>query len=391
MNITYIIGNGFDLGLGLNTQYSNFVEFLVAKIKRYLESNEKAWNSDEKMFAEWLLGRIEEQKIEFWHDAEEAFGNLRFGIFQGREQDVVQFCHSLFQSEMAAWIAQKNALFAVPKGRESEIGKKFMEALLHGWRNGLSDDARSDIDEQLTNGPIDIKILSFNYTDCIEKLIVGIDEVIEALTTIGILKQTLNIHPPIHVHGKVDAGGRRADLVFGVNDEEQITGVETTENDEIRSRLIKGRYLDYMHKRSEQEADNILFNSNWVIVLGHSFGKTDGRWWRRIYDHIGRDHFNLVICPYYAKMEYAPSDVSDPIRYRRMSAARVFASIENVVGNKIYAPEFMRHIHALEPVEIKGPGGGSHYCDYLNLTWLGKQCISANETNKDAIAAQPTR
>lgn len=378
MNITYIIGNGFDLGLGLNTQYSNFVEFLVAKIKRYLESNEKAWNSDEKMFAEWLLGRIEEQKIEFWHDAEEAFGNLRFGIFQGREQDVVQFCHSLFQSEMAAWIAQKNALFAVPKEREAEIGDKFVEALLYGWRNGLQDDVREVFEEKLAKDFITINILSFNYTDCIEKLLVDIGRDIDDATEFGTLKRDLRINPPIHVHGKVAAGGRRSDLVFGVNDEEQITGVETTENDEIRSRLIKGRYLDYMHKRSEPEADNILFNSSWAIVLGHSFGKTDGRWWRRIYNHVGRDHFNLVICPYYDKMEDAPSYVSDPIRYRRMSAARVFASIANDVGNNIYAPNFMSHIHALEPVEINDPDGASHYCDYLNLTWLGKQCILAN-------------
>lgn len=62
MNITYIIGNGFGLGLGLNTRYSDFVECLSGRIKHWLTTNEKSWNRDEKRFAEWLEGKIVENK-----------------------------------------------------------------------------------------------------------------------------------------------------------------------------------------------------------------------------------------------------------------------------------------------------------------------------------------
>jgi len=175
MNITYIIGNGFDLGLGLNTRYSDFVEFLSGRIKHWLTTNEKSWNRDEKRFAEWLEGKIVENKNEFWHDAEEAFGGLPFSVFGEQRRDLVQFCHGLFQSEMAEWIATKNAQFSVPKGSEKEIGGKFVYALLYGWLKGLSEDVRTEMENDVTNGSVVINIVTFNYTDCIEKLLGGGD------------------------------------------------------------------------------------------------------------------------------------------------------------------------------------------------------------------------
>ena len=381
MNITYIIGNGFDLGLGLNTRYSDFVEFLSGRIKHWLTTNEKSWNRDEKRFAEWLEGKIVENKNEFWHDAEEAFGGLPFSVFGEQRRDLVQFCHGLFQSEMAEWIATKNVQFSVPKGSEKEIGGKFVYALLYGWLKGLSEDVRTEMENDVTNGSVVINILSFNYTDCIEKLLGGIDGTINEITEIGNLKRDTRILSPIHVHGKVDTVGRSADLVFGVDDATQITGVETTANDEILSRLIKERYLGYTRKRSEREARDVLSNSNWVIVLGHSFGKTDGRWWKRIFDDLSVDQYNIVVCPFYSNKEEVPSYISDPIRYPRMSAERVFQSVKDSVRDKIYEPRFMSHVYALEPIDVEAPDGTRNYCDFLNLAWIGRKCVvpSASE------------
>jgi len=381
MNITYIIGNGFDLGLGLNTRYSDFVEFLSGRIKHWLTTNEKSWNRDEKRFAEWLEGKIVENKNEFWHDAEEAFGGLPFSVFGEQRRDLVQFCHGLFQSEMAEWIATKNAQFSVPKGSEKEIGGKFVYALLYGWLKGLSEDVRTEMENDVTNGSVVINIVTFNYTDCIEKLLGGIDGTINEITEIGNLKRDTRILSPIHVHGKVDTVGRSADLVFGVDDATQITGVETTANDEILSRLIKERYLGYTRKRSELEARDVLSNSNWVIVLGHSFGKTDGRWWKRIFDDLSVDQYNIVVCPFYSNKEEVPSYISDPIRYPRMSAERVFQSVKDSVRDKIYEPRFMSHVYALEPIDVEAPDGTRNYCDFLNLAWIGRKCVvpSASE------------
>lgn len=383
MNITYIVGNGFDLGLGLNTRYSDFVEFLSMRIRLRLANAETSWNGDERRFAEWLERKVVENKVEFWHDAEEAFGELPFSYFGEQKRDVVQFCHGLFQSEMAEWIATKNAQFSVPKGSEKEISEKFVDALLYGWTKGLSEDVRTEIENDVTNGSVVINIVSFNYTDCIEKLLWGIDGTINKITEIGNLKRDVHILSPIHVHGKVDTVGRSADLVFGVDDATQITGVETIANDEILSRLIKERYLGYTRKRSEREARDVLSNSNWVIVIGHSFGKTDGRWWKRIFDDISVEQYNIAVCPFYSNMDDVPSYISDPIRYPRMSAERVFQSVKDSVRGKIYEPRFMSHVYALVPIDVEAPDGTSNYCDYLNLAWIGRKCVDLNVKQQD--------
>ncbi len=375
MNITYIIGNGFDLGLGLNTRYSDFVDFLSGRIKRWLATNERSWTPDEKRFVEWLENKIVENKHEFWHDAEEAFGGLPFSDFGEQKRDVVQFCHRLFQREMLEWIATKNAQFSVPKGSEKEIGEKFVDALLYGWLKGLSEDVRTEIENDVTNGSVVINFLDFNYTDCIEKLLSGSEGAITEINEIGNLRRNLRVQPPIHVHGKVETGGRNADLVFGVDEAAQITGVETTANDEILSRLIKERYLGYTRKRTERAARDVLSNSNWVIALGHSFGKTDGRWWKRIFDDISVGRYNLAICPFYCKKDDAPSYISDPIRYPRFSVERVFESVKDTFRVQIYEPKFMSHVYALEPVDVEDPDGTSEYCDYLNLAWIGRKCV----------------
>ena len=221
--------------------------------------------------------------------------------------------------------------------------------------------------------------MSSNYTDCLEKLLSGVDGTINDITEVGHVKRTLRVLPPIHVHGKVESGGRSIDLVFGVDDASQVVGVETTENDEILSRLIKGRYLGYTRKRTERAARAVLSNSNWVIVLGHSFGKTDGRWWKYIFDGVCTGQYNLVFCPYYSKMDDAPSYVSDPIRYPRMSAERVFGSVEDTIRNKIYEPGFMLHVYALEPIDVEAPDGTSNCCDYLNLAWFGRKCVDIGD------------
>ena len=376
MNITYMIGNGFDLGLGLNTRYSDFVGFLSGKIRRWLSTNEKSWNRDERRFAEWLEGKIVANKLEFWHDAEEAFGELPFSDFGAQGRDLVQFCHSLFQSEMAEWIATKNTQFSVPIGSKKEISEKFVDALLYGWMKELSEDVRSEIENDLANGSIVVNILTFNYTDCIEKLLSGVDGAVNDITEVGHLARTLRVMSPIHVHGKVETGGRSTDLVFGVDNAMQVTGVETTANDEILSRLIKERYIGYTRKRTEREARDVLSNSNWVIVLGHSFGKTDGRWWKYVFDDLCVNRYNLVYCPYYCKIDKAPSYVSDPIRYPRMSAERVFGALNDNIRDRIYEPRFMSHVYALEPKDAEDPDGTSNCCDYLNLAWFGRKCVN---------------
>ena len=66
MNITYFLGNGFDLQIGLKTSYADF-------LKEYVN----VYSSDNKIiknFKEYLKTKKSKWAEMFWSDAEEAMG-----------------------------------------------------------------------------------------------------------------------------------------------------------------------------------------------------------------------------------------------------------------------------------------------------------------------------
>jgi len=57
MNITFLIGNGFDRNLGLKTTYSDFIKWykktppktdILKKFREYINDNEELWSAAEE-------------------------------------------------------------------------------------------------------------------------------------------------------------------------------------------------------------------------------------------------------------------------------------------------------------------------------------------------------
>ncbi|MBQ0033198.1 MAG: hypothetical protein KBT68_10415 [bacterium] len=73
MNVTYIIGNGFDLALGLRTDYPSFIKHYVDAMPQRVQKGEVRPDSP-------LLKLCEKAKDDpkTWADAERAFGLLKF-------------------------------------------------------------------------------------------------------------------------------------------------------------------------------------------------------------------------------------------------------------------------------------------------------------------------
>jgi len=77
MNITFFIGNGFDINLGLNTKYSFFYPYFIEHartenmIRNWIDGNEQLWaDLEEKLGQE--LEKVSEDKLDqFYEDKEE--------------------------------------------------------------------------------------------------------------------------------------------------------------------------------------------------------------------------------------------------------------------------------------------------------------------------------
>ena len=76
MEYTFMVGNGFDVGLGLKTLYSDF-------IRQYVSTESQTTTGD----IESILKKVIRQDIETWADAERAFAELPFStMFSGRAE-----------------------------------------------------------------------------------------------------------------------------------------------------------------------------------------------------------------------------------------------------------------------------------------------------------------
>ena len=83
MNIVYLIGNGFDLNLGLKTKYSDFIkEYIIpktednlqiAKFKGDIAQSEQNWSSAELEFGKYTSRFFGEDGREYFLNCHEDF------------------------------------------------------------------------------------------------------------------------------------------------------------------------------------------------------------------------------------------------------------------------------------------------------------------------------
>ena len=77
MNITFFIGNGFDINLGLNTKYSSFYPYFIEHarddnmIKKWIDGNEKYWADLEEKFGQQLTNISAGDLERFYEDKDE--------------------------------------------------------------------------------------------------------------------------------------------------------------------------------------------------------------------------------------------------------------------------------------------------------------------------------
>ena len=95
MNITFLIGNGFDINIGLATQYSKFYPYFIKNasnnnmIRSWLDGNEELWSDlEEKLGQE--ISKIPEGELEQFYDDKDELDRLLIEYLEN-EQEKYEF------------------------------------------------------------------------------------------------------------------------------------------------------------------------------------------------------------------------------------------------------------------------------------------------------------
>lgn len=369
VNITYMIGNGFDIALGLKTRYSDFMKHYCG-----LDKNSSP-----------VLARfqdvIRKDNCDFWSCAEEAFGKMDWSGFDSVNTVKTFYeCVLDFQNEFEIYLKNQWKRFVLPEGKEgTEIARQLFEKMLH-IDSFMGDRFAQEFRQFVLHNGICFRFIVFNYTDVIEQMWAALtmrqNDGTRAFDIVYDNKRmSVNVVSPCFVHGVFS----RSKYLFGVDNANQVKDKVVREACENTGTLIK----PYMDADSglgyDERAKALIESSDMIVTFGLSFGMSDLVWWERLYQHVFGRERGLIVCPYY-DTKHAVMNSGDAVVIDKQNAlSRIFSSLG---GDPKYQLNFnrnrIRNVRLLDDFERDIGNGTKTRCDYFGLYELGKATVKVD-------------
>lgn len=271
MQILYIIGNGFDLNIGLKTSYKYFFDYYkskespnenVEKLKKNISANYNNWSDLELAFGRYT------NELKTLEEFDEVFEDIGENLAEYLRLEEEKFEESEIDRErfFKYLVSPEDELRQIDKNRINQYKSKYLN---HHWG---------------------IDIFTFNYTTVLEKII-G-----EGQKNIRIgnhpntnSKADVILRGIEHIHGFTDNR-----MVLGVNDESQIKNKDFKKNQDVLEAIVKSECnLAYGHTIDELFKKKIKAASM-ICIFGSSIGDTDNMWWEIIGERLN-DNIPLII------------------------------------------------------------------------------------------------
>jgi hypothetical protein len=266
MNVVFILGNGFDLNLGLKTSYSDFYQY-------YLDQN-----SSNKQVIEDAKKNIKSD-VKNWSDLELKLGRYTSEIRDPENFDILYFD---IVDNLRKYLSMEQDKFDYSAFGRSALLGDFVEAdrvLSQKERNKLT-----ELYEQI-GGDINTNILTFNYTQTIEKIVGdAIGQIIGKTRGKRVILNGIE-----HIHGYLENG-----LILGVNDVDQIDNENLRRSQEVVEAIVKPVHNQELGHMRDNRCMQVISSANLIFVFGCSIGESDKLWWEKVGEKLG-EYCRLVI------------------------------------------------------------------------------------------------
>lgn len=244
MNITFLIGNGFDLRLGLKTRFTDmYPEYLVQN------SASPAIDQFKKML------RSDAPNYKTWGDFELAMAKKARNF---KTEDA--FVESLrdFKSYMSSHLEREEKSFSERLHEypsTQELCSYEMYRSLKNFYKELSPNIVHEIDRLHRMDSLDYQCISFNYTSLFDKLL-----------------------PPdfgdvLHIHGTLKEAA-----AVGVDNLTQVPGLPYEITERFERAFIKPTFNSNYDKERVKKAEHAIEYSDVICVYGLSLGLSDLSW-----------------------------------------------------------------------------------------------------------------
>ena len=264
MNVTFLIGNGFDINLGLDTRYTDFIKLYCKDL------------SQDNFIIQKFKKDIIQRQLPLWSNAELAFGKQTTLITDHFTVEDYCNCHLDFCISLAKYLKDEQKKFVLNKENARSVSEKFSTAI-NDLTFGFRTVPRTDIQSLISSyGDLVFNFIDFNYTNILDRIYS------ETSSSFGWGKHngyTNTKGKLIHAHGTVEM-----DMVLGVHDETQISNLDCFKSVDkyYLAQLIKSQ-TDYVNEENTyKQTIQILNSSDLIYIYGMSLGETDKYWWESI-------------------------------------------------------------------------------------------------------------
>lgn len=281
MNITFLIGNGFDIGLGLDSKFSDFIP--LYKLFYINENNEPN-----------LLASSFQNNKDAWSDFEKQLGIFTNEFTTKTKNDYKKLVVD-FELKFMDYLVK------IESNLDYSNQEKICEIMKNGLLNFYSSDYLPVASSSLVKHTYDIfsnsqhtyNFINFNYTDCLEKCLKTIPKSV-VITREFQGQKVDRIGKIVHIHGKT---GNYP--IMGVNDESQISNQELAKDKRFLKSIVKPYINESIRMNRDINASRLISESTIICIYGMSLGATDKKWWNKIIKWLSTDgNRQLVIFLY---------------------------------------------------------------------------------------------
>jgi hypothetical protein len=257
MKIVYIIGNGFDINLGLKTRYCNFYDYYKAVttdiekvkfLKEAISKEFKTWSDLEIGLGEYT------SKLTTLQEFDEIYEDIRDELAKYIEQQETSFDFSQIDGEKIRMD------FCFPEKDLPLSDRQSIEAYKNKWEKQHWE----------------VRIITLNYTRSLEKIVQPENSLLGIHDSYQVQLKCIE-----HLHGFHDER-----MILGVNDISQITNETFRDNLDIIETFVKPKSNLASKYTVETKCENYINHADLICIFGASIGDTDKIWWELIGEQV---------------------------------------------------------------------------------------------------------
>lgn len=314
MSVTFLIGNGFDLRMGMKTRY-------IDMYGDYINMYE---NDEVIQRFKMVLRSDAPNGYTNWCDFEAAMGICASGMMN--EGEFIK-CVRHFKSHMVAHLKSEEERF-IQYVKNYETGAyacaQLVADALNNFYKGQTPNVINEIEGAIGGMHPIYNFITFNYTKVLDYLLSQYGR-----TYMLDLKSRL-----IHIHGSLDS-----DVVLGVDNDSQFEALKYPITRKLKRAFVKPEFNAEYDFTRVLKAQNMIKDSDVICVYGMSLGVTDDTWVQMLASWLLEDSAHHLIYYQYSTNTYQSWDIDEKMDEeddrKQVLLKRLFQNKEDV--DKVYA------------------------------------------------------